>query len=215
MAGKTTYLHGPHPGSIGCIVEPVKIGNEQLEQISTAVSRDLTAAEIVDIEDWLGLFRSLRDEHNNDPVTSQDTKRTLTAIGKLSGEKAKAAYTDLDSKSEPLILKALYYLGARGETILDPPGDLISKAALYALDSLPSAMSGAPTKDYQRRLADYVFNCWQSLGGESCKAWADDDKVTPLVRFGVILFSIVEGKGFDKSKVATLIRENPKYQNPD
>lgn len=264
MAGKITYLRGPHPSSIGCIVAPVNITDFDKLEIEKALNRALDDAEKSTIEGGLELCRSeylnqhrdikliqeLRKDravlkakarelcannpgskfthaikteyektllkagkvdseiYNLDIVAdSQSVRKTLARIGKPSGEKARAAYADLDSKSDPLILKALHDLGASNETIQAPPGDLISKAASRALDNL-STKSGPPEKVYQKWLADYVLNCWQSLGGkEDDKAHAQDNStMSPLARFGVALFSSVEKDKVDATGVAKLLR---------
>lgn len=198
MAGKVTYLHGAHPSSTGCIVQPVYICEKTKSEIEHALKRVLTDVEKSTIEDDLSLYRSLREEHNGGAITIQDVKRTLAGISKLDSKKAVKAYSNCDSKSENLILEALYVeLGVSG--ILKPSGDSISRAALSALTRLEKT-DGRPKKSYQKSLADYVVKCWGTLTNDSAKN-------QPPLRFGVALFEVA-GEYLEKTGVAKLIKES-------
>lgn len=57
--------------------------------------------------------------------------------------------------------------------------------------------------------ADYVVSSWQTLGGEKCKAHVQESNLamaTPLVQFGVALFTVVEGELFDSAQAAKFLR---------
>jgi hypothetical protein len=145
------------------------------------------------------------------PVSRQSIKRTLTAISKLSPEAAEEALEDCDVYTRALIRESqLMNMKTGGDVILLRPACDAAEIALNRFNEHTSK-GGNPVHGHQILLAEWLVTWWHNLGGAPCKVWALEGRMSPIVRFAVALFSVVERRPFDPAKAAKLIRAAMKY----
>lgn len=206
MAGKNTSANGLHESRKGGIVDAFKLSSQGEKQLSKAINRKLNAQDIDVIESALSTFKNLRDLHFEGIATRQDIKRTLAHISKCQPDKALIAISNCDEFTRAEIQRSLWVdMRERSVTV----AEMIPPAASIALERLNTSqpVGGAPTKGYQIMFAECCINLWQQFGGESMALWRKDesDDLSPLLTWGVSLFSALEEAPFDWKKTWTLL----------
>lgn len=209
MAGKVTYLHPEACWVVASVVMPSEINEATWQEAEAALDCAITEQWRDHIAHTLSFAIGFRDDK---PVYRQSIKRTLTAISKLSPEAAEEALEDCDVYTRALILES-QRMGMKtgGDVILLRPA---CDAAVIALNRFNGHKSkgGNPGHGYQKLIAEWIVTWWHDLGGIPCKAWARAGLMTPVVRFAVALFSVVERYPLDPAKAAKLIRAAMKYR---
>lgn len=208
MAGKVTYLHPEACWGIASVEMPSEINEATWQEVEAALGCVITEQPRDHLAHTLSFAIGFRDDK---PVPSQSIKRTLAAISKLSPEAAEEALEDCDVYTRALIRESqLMNKKIGGDVILLRP---VCDAAVIALNRLNTHTSkgGNPGHGYQKLLAEWIVTWWHNLGGAPCEAWALEGRMTPIVRFAVALFSVVERRPFDPAKAAKLIRAAMKY----
>jgi hypothetical protein len=187
---------------------PSEINEATWQEAEAALGYVITEQQREHIAHNLSFAISFRGDK---PVPRQSIKRTLAAISKLSPEAAEEALEDCDVYTRAFIRES-QCMGIKtdGDVILLRP---VCDAAVIALNRFNEHTSkgGNPEHGHQKLLAEWLVSWWHNLGGAPCEAWALEGRMTPIVRFAVALFSVVERRPFDPAKAAKLIRAAMKY----
>lgn len=208
MAGKNTSANGLHESRKGGIVPPFKLSCLDEIQLSIAIDRKLNSDDIDVIESAISTFKNLRDLHFEGIANRQDIKRTLAHISKCKPDDSLLALSNCDEFTRAEIERAVW-LDMRKQGI--STAEMIPLAAAIALERLNNSkpIGGAPTKGYQIMFAECCVNLWQQFGGKSMALWRKDesDELSPLLTWGVALFTVLEGTTFDWKKTWSLLSD--------
>lgn len=113
MAGKNTSKT-QHASSIGCIVDSYKLTAQQLADLSFILGRDIDSDMIYVIEDVITNYTFILKDRASADITSQDIKRTLTAMSTMNESQALDAFQNCDSYTEGNIQRVIS-TGERGK----------------------------------------------------------------------------------------------------
>lgn len=195
MAGKTTFLHGRHPSTLGSFVPDLAIAPRTWRAVEEALGGDrvLTAPECSWIAEVLALHRHFLEAAAEMRVPAKDQKRTLAAAVSLTPDQIARAFACMDEPTHARIVTELYHAGARtADELVNPSSGALHAAAVAALANWKPTKGGRPP-DAPMMLARAVLELWRVLGGDTAAAITTWNGVpSPLVAFGAALFDVVK-----------------------
>ena len=205
MAGKVTHLMNWADDEGGWVL-PYTLESEVRSGLEDAIGFHIDDNKIHEIEKNIASLKFLKTSFPE--ATSQDIKRSLANIGKLSPEEALSAYHKSDSSTQALINDAIFFnLGIcpSSSEWEYPNGTNIARAE--ALASHECRKNGRPFLLYRRHLASYALSLWRQLGGGECKAWSLGDIPSPIVSFMVSLSLAVDNVPLNITTAVSLLNE--------
>lgn len=172
--------------------------------LKDALRRPLTPVERECVVDLVELNATLIAQARASRVTSQDIKRTLGMLVRMTPEEARAAYASADRWTQGHITGALRRAGIRDEeTLARPGGEQIVSAAKASIATI-ARLAGRRIDDVEFSRA--ILTLWQEFGGARWSPSANDDYGTPIVRFAAVLFRAAGARPCDLPAVAARLR---------
>jgi hypothetical protein len=203
VSGKITYRNGLHPTQMGRWLRDVKFATEDRERIRDCLGRELTSQELERLESRLTFVAGRYDEERDARVSTQDIKKTLTALTRINDDtKLIASYGQMDSSTECVVLTELHHLGERVTDINYAPfPERLRQAAQSALHlyetsgtfyrgASGSISGGAPVQAWRQDFACVIFEEWAKLGRQDGRAFLDAStgEYSPIVKFAQAIY---------------------------
>lgn len=212
MAGRNTSKE-EHESRVGNIVDEYFLPETIRHSLSVILGKHIDNEKKYFIEDLISNYRYMMRLPAD--VKTQDIKRTLMAMCKLSEEEALVAYKNCDIYTEGHILRQLYFIKKEGRI----PFILEAITRALARENRIIQIGGQPNK---KIIVEFVIDCLFAWSRWTIKpiTCSHDDTVRIIKdydSFGIpsetlewchILLQQVLGYGYDYRKLAKYISQN-------
>lgn len=218
MSGKRTFSHGDpvHPDAGGWSAEiggDVTLRPSDVERLTAAIDRALTAVEVERIERFIASVRrmpatarAIAASGAPASATRQDVIRTLGALAQMTPVDAADALARVDPASEAELDCAAHALHGTGAADCAAHLPTIAAHALDAVRSAPQA-GGRPGVFHTRHVAAFAWASWREFGRDDVAVWHDGAGCSALVAWTSALLHATDGANRAPKQVADLLRE--------
>ncbi len=203
MAGKNTSK-SEHESRVGNIVAEYSLPETIKKVLEASLGSPIDDDKQYALEDLISNYRYI--SRLNAEVNSQDIKRTLTAMSKLSDAEALEAYENCDIHTEAHILRQIYLINKEGG--IKSLKDAISKALIR--ENEINNIGGRPELPFIEKFTIECLNLWTEWTGKPItnSYYEDLNKPSATLAWCHILLEQVIGYGYNYTNLMKLISKN-------
>lgn len=218
MAGKNTSK-SEHESRVGNILDDVPISEKIRSRLSQSLGKQIDKQVEYELVKLISSYKEIHRLSTSSNITSQDIKRTLIAMSKLTESMALKAYDNCDIHTEAFIERETYLMMKMGEA---PSINIaISRSILHLEDLLK--LGGRPNKKYIVAFITECLHLWKKYSIKPITSYFDDKtrltkeyasgydhpgKPSDTVEWCSLLLEQVIGYGYDSKEIVKIISEN-------